>query len=216
MPMDEITLKIGGLLEVAEAQQQAVAMQLEQLQQQTAILAQAAAMVNRAAQQAVLALQEAAEAAMSEAVRETLHQAADTALAALEGVSEPVMAQWSAMTQEARAADTRLRRAVAWFSWRWAALLGFLGAGVVLAVVLVTNTLVGWERFQVDSLSEQRAALTDEVHRLEATAKTWHQKAGRANLTTCGGRLCVEIDEAAGRWTFNNDPLRPMAIIKGY
>ena len=56
MPMDEITLKIGGLLEVAEAQQQAVAVQLEQLQQQTAILAQAAATVNSAAQQAVLAL----------------------------------------------------------------------------------------------------------------------------------------------------------------
>ena len=36
--MDEMTLKIGGLLEVAEAQQQAIAAQLEQLQQQTAIL----------------------------------------------------------------------------------------------------------------------------------------------------------------------------------
>ena len=71
MPMDEITLKIGGLLEVAEAQQQAVAAQLEQLQQQTAALAQAAANVNDAAQHAVLALQEAAEAAISDAVRET-------------------------------------------------------------------------------------------------------------------------------------------------
>ena len=127
-----------------------------------------------------------------------------------------MIAQWSAMTQEARVADTRLRRAVAWFSWRWAALLGFLGAGVILAIVLVTNTLVGWERLQVDSLSEQRAALTDEVRRLQATAKTWRQKAGRANLTDCGGRLCVEVDETAGRWTVGNDPSRPLAIIKGY
>ena len=67
--MDEITLKIGGLLEVAEAQQQTVAVQLEQLQQQTTALAQAAANVNGVAKQAVLALQEAAEAAISDAVR---------------------------------------------------------------------------------------------------------------------------------------------------
>lgn len=120
------------------------------------------------------------------------------------------------MTQEVQAADTRLRRAVTWFSWRWAAMLGFLGAGVVLAVVLVTNTLVGWERFQIDSLSEQRTALTEEVRRLEATAKTWRQKAGRANLNECGGRLCVEVDDTAGRWTVNNDQSRPFAIIKGY
>ena len=126
------------------------------------------------------------------------------------------MAQWSAMTEEAKVADVRLRRAVAWFSWRWAAMLGLLGAGVILAIVLVTNTLVGWERLQVDSLSEQRAALTDEVRRLEATAKTWRQKAGRANLTSCGGRLCVEIDETAGRWTMKDDSSRPLAIIKGY
>ena len=189
---------------------------MEQLQLQTAILAQAAAAVNSAAQQAVLALQEAAEAAVSNTVRETLGQAAKTALAALESVSKPVMTHWSAMTQEARAAETRLRRAVAWFSWRWAALLGFLSAGIILAIVLVTNTLVGWERLQVDSLLEQRAALTEEVRRLEATAKTWHQKAGRANLTTCGGRLCVEIDETAGRWTMKDDSSRPLAIIKGY
>ena len=214
--MDEITLKIGGLLEVAEAQQQTVAVQLEQLQQQTTALAQAAANVNGVAKQAVLALQEAAEVAISDAIRESFDQTAETALAALQGASEPMMAQWSAMTEEAKAADARLRRAVAWFSWRWAALLGFLGAGVILAIVLVTNTLVGWERFQVDSLSAQRTALTDEVRRLEATAKTWRQKAGRASLNDCGGRLCVEIDETADRWTVKNDPSRPLAIIKGY
>ena len=216
MPMDETTLKIGGLLEVAEAQQQAVAAQLEQLQQQTAALAQAVVNVNRAAQHAVLALQEAAGAALSDAVRKSLGQAAETALAALESVSEPVMAHWSAMTQEARAAETRLRRAVAWFSWRWAALLGVLGAGVVGGIVLAANTLVWWERSQVDSLLEQRAALTIEVRDLQATAKTWRQKAGRASLNDCGGRLCVEIDETAGRWTVKDDPSRPLAIIKGY
>jgi len=179
MPMDEITLKIGGLLEVAEAQQQVVAMQLEQLQQQTAALAQAVTNVNNAAENAVIALQEAAGAAISHSIRESLSQAAETALSTLEGVSEPVMAHWSAMAQEARVADTRLRRAVAWFSWRWAALLGILGAGVILGIVLAAKTLVWWERFQIDSLSEQRAALTEEVSRLEATAKNWGKKAGR-------------------------------------
>ena len=48
--MDETTLKIGGLLEVAEAQQQTVTAQLEQLKRQTAALAQAVTHVNNAAE----------------------------------------------------------------------------------------------------------------------------------------------------------------------
>lgn len=126
------------------------------------------------------------------------------------------MAQWSAMTEEAKAAETRLRRAVSWFSWRWAALLGCLGAGLILGIVLAAKALVWWESMQVSSLLEQRAALTEEISRLEATAKNWSKKAGRANLTTCNSRLCVEVDERAGRWTLANDPSRPLAVIKGY
>src|SRR5512143_499363 len=122
-PMDETTLKIGGLLEVAEAQQQAITAQLEQLKHQTAALAQATAQVNAAREQAIRALQEAAGAAIRDGVRESLSQTAKTALAALQDVSEPVMAQWSAMTQEAKTAEIQLRRAVSWFSWRWVALL---------------------------------------------------------------------------------------------
>lgn len=211
-----MTLRIGGLLEVAEAQQQAVTAQLEQLQQQTAALAQAAATVTSAAQQALDGLQEAAGAAISDAIRDSLDQAAKTALGALESVSEPVMAHWSAMTADAQAADAQLRRAVAWFAWRWAAVLGLLGVGIILGIVLAAKTLVWWERLQVDSLLEQRAALTEEVRDLQTTAKTWRQKAGRARLNDCGGRLCVEIDETAGRWTVKDDPSRPLAVIKGY
>lgn len=214
--MDETTLKIGGLLEIAEAQQQAVAAQLEQLKRQTEALAQAVANVNTAADNAVIALEEAAGAAIDRSIRDSLSQAAKTALSALQGVSEPVMAQWSAMTEEAKAAETRLRRAVSWFSWRWAALIGALGVGVIAGIVLAAKTLVWWEHFQIDSLSEQRAALTEEISRLEATAKNWSKKAGRANLTTCDGRLCVEVDERAGRWTVGNDQSRPLAVIKGY
>lgn len=214
--MDETTLKIGGLLEVAEAQQQAIAAQLEQLQQQTAALAQAAATVTSAARQVLDALQEAAEAAISDAVRDSLGHAAKTALGVLEGVSRPVMAHWSAMTADAQAADDQLRRAVAWFSWRWAVVLVLLGMGIILGIVLAAKTLVWWERLQVDNLLEQRAALTEEVRDLQATAKIWRQKAGRARLNDCGGRLCVEIDEKAGRWTVGNDQSRPLAIIKGY
>src|SRR5512144_1364447 len=101
--MDPTTLKIGGLLEVAEAQHQAIAAQLEQLKQQTAALAQAVANVNTAADDAVIALEEAAGAAINRSIRDSLNQAAKTALSALQDVSEPVMAHWSAMTEEARA-----------------------------------------------------------------------------------------------------------------
>src|SRR5512144_1161398 len=126
IPMDPTTLKIGGLLEVAEAQQQAVAAQFEQLKRQTEALAQAVANVNTAADNAVIVLEEAAGAAINRSIRDSLSQAAKTALAALQGVSEPVMAKWSAMTEEAKAAETQLRRAISWFAWRWVALMGAL------------------------------------------------------------------------------------------
>lgn len=100
--MDATTLKIGGLLEVAEAQQQAIAAQLEQLKQQTEALAQAVANVNAAADDAVIALEDAAGAAIDRSIRDSLSHAATTALAALQDVSEPVMAQWSAMTEDAK------------------------------------------------------------------------------------------------------------------
>lgn len=70
--MDETTLKIDGLLEVAEAQQQAVTAQLEQLKRQTEALAQAVANVNTAADNAVIALEEAAGAAINRSIRESL------------------------------------------------------------------------------------------------------------------------------------------------
>jgi hypothetical protein len=82
--------------------------------------------------------------------------------------------------------------------------------------VATAKGLVWWETFQINSLLRQRAELTEEVSRLEATAEKWSKKAGRATLTTCGGRLCVEVDENAGRWTVTNDPLRPVYVIKGY
>ena len=139
-----MTLKIGGLLEVAEAQQHAIAVQLEQLKQQTEALAQAVANVNTAADDAVIALEEAAGAAMDRSIRDSLSHAAKTALSALQDVSEPVMAKWSAMTEEARAAETQLRRAISWFSWRWAALIGALGVGIIAGIVLAAKTLVWW------------------------------------------------------------------------
>src|SRR5512144_206909 len=203
--MDSTTLKIGGLLEVAEAQQHAVAAQLEQLKQQTEALAQAVANVNAAADDAVIALEDAAGAAINRSIQDSLGQAAKTALAALQGVSEPVMAKWSAMTEEAKAAEAQLRRAISWFSWRWIALIGALGVGIIAGIVLAAKGLVWWEEFLINSLLRQRAELTEEVSRLEATADKWSKKGGRANLTPCNGRLCVEVDESAGRWTLTYD-----------
>jgi hypothetical protein len=214
--MDATTLKIGGLLEVAEAQQHAVAAQLEQLTRQTEALAQAVANVNTAADNAVIALEDAAGAAIDRSIRDSLSHAANTALAALQGVSEPVMATWSAMTEDAKAAEAQLRRAISWFSWRWIAIIGALGVGMMAGIVLAAKALVWWETFQINSLLRQRAELTEEVSRLEAMAEKWSKKAGRATLSTCNGRLCVQVEEKAGRWAYPNEPSRPYLVIKGY
>lgn len=82
---------------------------------------------------------------------------------------------------------------------------GLLGAlfvltvGVVVAAVAVVGIWWG-----TSSLRDEAAGLRAEVAALEAQANEFSKKAGKAVLSTCGekgkGRLCVRVDERAGRY----------------
>jgi hypothetical protein len=90
-------------------------------------------------------------------------------------------------------------------------LLGFALA-VVGALFAGAWGVVQYERSEISSLSDAKARLQREVGELEAKADNWSLKAGRAVTSTCGGRMCVEVDTKSPPWGKNNE----YYIIKGY
>lgn len=74
-----------------------------------------------------------------------------------------------------------------------------LAVGVVVAAVAVVGIWWG-----TSSLRDEAAGLRAEAAALEAQANEFSKKAGKAVLSTCGekgkGRLCVRVDERAGRY----------------
>lgn len=82
---------------------------------------------------------------------------------------------------------------------------GLLGALFVLAVgVVVATVAVAGIWWGTSSLRDEAAGLRAEVAALEAQANEFSKKAGKAVLSSCAekgkGRLCIRVDERAGRY----------------
>jgi len=210
--------QLFGLMAVAEEHQKAVKAALDGLTAERAALAkeraavaQAAASVagvagevRKAAAEAVPAIQKAAGEAVGASVRQSLAGASDAAAKALGEASRPIVGQLSGVVKAAGEAEGKLSGAVAAFGWRWAMLAGGAAAGGIVAVLLAAWLAVWWQRHQVESLSEQKAALLGEVAQLQANVAALEKRGGRIVLKTCGGRLCVEASsnqgEGAEKW----------------
>lgn len=80
---------------------------------------------------------------------------------------------------------------------------GLLGAFFVLAVGgVVAAVAVAGIWWGTSSLRDEAKRLRAEVAALEAQANAFSKKAGKAILSSCGekGRLCVRVDDRAGRY----------------
>ena len=82
---------------------------------------------------------------------------------------------------------------------------GLLGALFLLAIgVVVAAVAVAGIWWGTSSLRDEAARLRAEVAALEAQANEFIKKAGKAVLSSCGekgkGRLCIRVDERAGRY----------------
>ena len=80
---------------------------------------------------------------------------------------------------------------------------GLLGALFVLAVGgVVAAVAVAGIWWGTSSLRDEAKRLRAEVAALEAQANAFSKKAGKATLSSCGekGRLCVRVDDRAGRY----------------
>lgn len=200
--MDEQTQKWYGLMTVAEAHQKAVQTALEGLARERAALAQATASaagvageVRQAAAEAVPAMQRAAEEAVSASVKQSLAGASEAAADALAEAAKPVMGRLAGVVQAAHDAEGSMRRAGAWFAWKWVA----VAAGGMVGVCLLAYMALAWQLLQVRSLGNEKAALAADVVQLQANVAALEKRGGRIVLSTCGKRLCIEASSNQGK-----------------
>jgi len=184
--------RVYGLMEAAEAQQQAVERAIEALkttrQEIQAALAQGAAQGTKAA------LNEA-----TAPISDNLKQAAQAANKASKDLSDKA---------------ERLH-----WKWSWHLVLGTFGT---VAAIVLGAWLISWfQRQEVERLSAEKARLEIEVSRLQANVAELEKKGGRIVFGYCDdggkGRLCFEVakdHDKRGFWTDGKG--KQFAIPVGY
>lgn len=231
--------QLFGLMAVAEEHQKAVKAAIDGLTAERAALAkeraavaQAAASVagvagevRKAAADVVPAIQKAVGEAVGASVRQSLAGASQTASTALETAVKPILGKLSSVVQAAGEAEGKLNTATESFGWKWAAVASIVAAGAIVTVLAVAWGATWYQRHQVESLGEQKAALQADVAQLQASVDALEKKGGRIKLNRCGSdnRLCVEIapNQGKGMEDFNGSwqddkGNRRFVIPKGY
>ena len=215
--------QLFGLMALAEEQQKAIQAAIDGLADERAALAeeriavaQAAASVagvadnvRKATANVVPALQKAAAEVLATSVRQSLAGVAKTAAQALGEATKPVIGSLSNVVQAAGEAEGSMRRASAWFAWKWVAVAG----GGAVGVCLLAYASLAWQLHQVDSLRDEKAALQEEVVQLQANANEWAKQGGRVKLEKCGeaSRLCVRVNKTVS-YGKDNDYF----VLRGY
>lgn len=189
------------LMALAEEQQKAVQAAIEGLADERAALAKERAAVARAAASvagvadevrkaaadAVPALKRAAGEAVGASVKQSLAGAADAAVKALGEAAKPVIGSLSGVVRAAGEAEGSMRRAGAWFAWKW---MGIAAAGMA-GVCLVGLVMIWTFQDNVQSLRTEQAELIDSIAMLERKGARWiiHQ---------CGKVPCIEVTSKKG------------------
>lgn len=177
--------KLGAMFAVMEEQQAAVKAAIAGLAQERKAMVTAIDALKGTAG----TLQKATGDAAARAVGESIGEAPKTAVAAL---NQAVGALDEATSQ--------VRSAGAWLTFKAAAAV----AGVGLVLVL---TMYGLGRFMLPSEAErqevrdlraQKAELRESIAEMEANIARLNKRGGKIQMTTCGGRLCIEASPNQG------------------
>lgn len=239
--MDTAQQMLGVLLNVTEQQSQATEKLLLELKGQIAALGvaakvtqhaaasvgESAASVEQAAKNAGPALHKAAGDAVGLAVKNALAGASGTAVAAMEDASRPILVKLSNVAAAVGDAEERLNGVTASFGWKWAVIAGgtlICTLGVFMAFAWA---MVGWHRYEVERLNEQKIQLLGAVADLKDQVDILEKKGGKIKFNRCGSdnRLCVEITPSQGKdvtqtdfhgsWQ-SSDGKKRFVIPKGY
>lgn len=184
--------QLFGMMAVLEEQQKAVKAAIDGLAAERTATAKERAFMAQvlvAVKDAAGGVRKAVGDAAAASVTESLAGASEAAAGALGETSKPVVERLERVAKAVIGAESRLNGAVAAFGWRWAMVAGGAAAGAILTVLLVAWISVGWQRHQVETLSE-------EVAQLKATATDLAKRGGRADFTVCGEkkRPCVRVE----------------------
>lgn len=203
----EAQQQLFGLMAVAEEHQKAIKAAIEGLAKERTALAQATANVSgaagevkQAAAQAIPGIRKAVGEAVGLAVTQSLAGASEAAATALEAASKPILGKLSGVVRAAGETEGQLKNAGAWFAWKWVA----VAAGGMAGVCLLAWASILWQRHQVESLTEEKAALQAEVTELKTSVAALAKKGGRIKITSCtdsagAERLCVPINTNQGK-----------------
>jgi len=192
--------QLFGLIEAAETQQQAAAAAIAAMAKERRELAATVEAIKNATGTLQNGLQDAA----GRAVRDSLNQSLESA--------EKVANRTVRVLDEAAG---KVRDAGTWVSLKTAAAVGLVG-------VLTIGAVYGIGRYMVSSTLADVQALRAEKVELQANVDDLARRGGRAKLTTCGGRLCIEASSNQGEgyetwgspWKAQNGA--NLVILRGY
>ena len=206
--------QLFGYMAVANDQQKAIQTAIDTLTAEREALAQERIRLAQTVQSISKAVRTAVGAAMGDA--------GETAATALETALNPILENFSGVIENTTEAGKAISQASAWFSWKWVILFaaGFFG------VCLMAYASLAWQFHEVHDLRQQKATLSAEIPRMQATVAELAKRGGNVVWSTCGGKLCFEASSnqgtysngnpiSIGGWTTNRGNI-PLVIPKGY
>ena len=200
--------ELFGLMAVAQEQQQAVSEALKKLEDRevalNSIIARAGKAVeemNKAGHASALIIEKATRIAVEKAVQAALANVQQQTQSTLSDSVTPAVKALQGVTARAEQAEESLHQAASAISWKWAAIWGVTSCVLLASIVALSMLLV---------------PSPNEIAALRANVAALESRGGKINLTTCGKRLCAEIDvkanKSTGGWGKDGDYM----ILKGY
>jgi len=200
--------ELFGLMAVAQEQQQAVSEALKNLEDRqvalNAVIARAGTAVeemNKAGHASALIIEKATRIAVEKAVQAALANVQQQTQSTLSDSVTPAVKALQGVTARAEHAEESLHQAASAISWKWAAIWGVTSCVLLASIVALSMLLV---------------PSPNEIAALRANVAALESRGGKINLTTCGKRLCAEIDvkanKSTGGWGEDGDYM----ILKGY
>jgi hypothetical protein len=112
------------------------------------------------------------------------------------GAAAPTVKHLNQIAASAAGVESKFRRAAAWVTWQYLALVVAGCASLVLAVWVA----VSWQRQELTELRDQKAALEAQIAPLQSTVDELVQKGGMIKFNVCGNdrRKCAKVNVGMG------------------
>jgi len=192
---------------------------LAQMEAAAGVARTASAEIKLAAKGLLSAVDVTMTQAVEDSMKRSFAEIAEPASSALNKAVKPVMEQFSGLEQRTRGLAKAAQETMRWFSFKWMALIaaGFVG---MCGLAWVS---VWWQRYQVNVLTVQKAALEADIAEMQSNAAELAKKGGRVRTRTCGERLCIVASANQGEGTpalktkwIDTKTSEPLVIPAGY